>query len=312
MMSLKESVKKRYISIRSERSKAILTIQHEIISSLRGFLVSEGFFEVLAPVIGPATDPGIRGAGIVGFDFYGAPYKIMSSMIFYKQMALSVFDRVFSLSPNVRLEDPESARTGRHLAEFYQLDLEAALKSCEEMMDLGDRLICLCLDMVKRKCPRELQFLERKLPSFRPPFKRVPHKDVAKRLSVSGEIPWEDEKKLSEESEEPFWIVDYPCGSRGFYYLEDNGVLKSMDLLMPEGFGEVISGGEREHEYGRVKALLERDHISEEYTWYLDMLKAGVPPSAGFGLGVERLTRYVCGLEHIWESSPFPKVPGIG
>ncbi|MBU7016020.1 MAG: hypothetical protein HXS44_00820 [Theionarchaea archaeon] len=311
MISIEEAVKKRYMTIRSERSKAILTIQCELISSLRGFLISEGFSEVLAPVIGPATDPGIRGAGIVSFDFYGTPYKVMSSMILYKQMALTVFDRVFSLSPNVRLENPESVNTGRHLAEFYQLDLEAALRSCEEMMDLGDQLICLSLELIKRKCHNELEFLERDLPSFRPPFRRIPHKEVAEKLSISGEIPWEDEKVLSEESGEPFWIVDYPCGSRGFYYLEENGVLKSMDLIMPEGYGEIISGGEREHEHERVRSLLKRDQIVEEYAWYLDMLKAGVPPSAGFGLGVERLTQYICGLDHIWESSPFPKVPGI-
>lgn len=311
MVSIEEAVRKRYLSIRSERSRAILTIQHELVSSLREFLISEEFCEVLAPIIGPATDPGIRGARVVSFDFYGTPYKIMSSMILYKQMALTVFDRVFSLSPNVRLEDPESVRTGRHLAEFYQLDLEAAFKTCEEMMDVGDRLICHCLKTIREKCSDELQFLGRDVPSFQPPFKRVPHEDVAERFSISGEIPWEDEKTLSEESDEPFWIVDYPCGSRGFYYLEVDGVLKSMDLLMPEGYGEVISGGEREHEYERVKALLERDRIAGEYTWYLDMLRVGVPPSAGFGLGVERLTQYVCGLEHIWEGSPFPKVPGI-
>ena len=80
---------------------------------------------------------------------------------------------------------------------------------------------------------------------------------------------------------------------------------------MPEGYGEVISGGEREHEYTRVKSLLDRDGITEDYAWYLDMLKEGIPPSAGFGLGIERLTRYVCGLDHIWEGSPFPKLPGI-
>lgn len=100
-------------------------------------------------------------------------------------------------------------------------------------------------------------------------------------------------------------------GSRGFYYLEKDGVLKSMDLIMPEGFGEVISGGEREVRYEEVRRLLTKEGIADEYSWYLDMLKAGVPPSAGFGLGIERFTRYVCGLDHIWESSPFPKVPGI-
>ncbi|MBU7009775.1 MAG: hypothetical protein HXS46_03735 [Theionarchaea archaeon] len=311
MMSMEDAVKKRYITIRSKRSRAILTIQHEIIASLREFLISEGFWEILAPVIGPATDPGIRGAKVVTFDFYGTQYTVMSSMILYKQMALTVFDSVFSLSPNVRLEDPESMKTGRHLAEFYQLDLEAAQKSYEEMMRLGDRLICHCLYTIKRKCAHELHLLKRDLPLFTPPFKRIPHSKLAERLSISGEIPWDKEKELSEESDEPFWVTDYPAGSRGFYYLEQNRVLKSMDLIMPEGYGEIISGGEREHEYNRVNALLERDHCAEHYRWYLDMLREGIPPSAGFGLGIERLTRYICGTDHIWESSPFPKVPGI-
>jgi asparaginyl-tRNA synthetase len=311
MIDIEEAVKKRYMNIRSERSKAILKIQHELIKSLREFLIAEKFCEVLAPIIGPATDPGIRGAGVVSFDFYGTPYKVMSSMILYKQMALTVFDNIFSLSPNVRLETPESMRTGRHLAEFYQLDLEAARKSYQEMMDLGDRLICHCLDIVRRNCPDELHLLGRNLPSFKSPFKRIPHEVLAEELCVPGEIPWEEEEVLSEKSEAPFWITEYPVGSRGFYYYECDGILNSMDLIMPEGYGEVISGGEREYEYTRVKALLERDCIAEEYAWYLDMLKAGIPPSAGFGLGIERLTRYVCGLDHIWESSPFPKVPGI-
>lgn len=311
MVSIEEAVKKRYITIRSERARAILTIQHELISSLRRFLIEEGFFEVLAPVIGPSTDPGIRGARIVNFDYYGTPYKVMSSMILYKQMALTVFDRVFSLSPNVRLETPDSVKTGRHLAEFYQLDLEVARAQYAETMDLGERLICHCLDTVRQKCSDELSLLERDLPCFNPPFERVPHTVLEEKLSVSGEIPWDQEKIISENSHNPFWIVDYPAGSRGFYYLERNGVLRSMDLIMPEGYGEVISGGEREHEYERVKALLEKGGIADEFTWYLDMLRIGIPPSSGFGLGIERLTRYVCGLDHIWEGSPFPKVPGI-
>lgn len=311
MMSIEEAVKKRYLSIHGERSKAILTVQHELISALRQFLVSKGFYELLAPVIGPATDPGIRGARIVDFDFYGESYKIMSSMILYKQMALNVFDKIFSVSPNVRLEDPERIKTGRHLAEFYQLDLEAAQKTYEDMMDMGDELVCHCLHQVTQKCSHELAVLGRDVPCFTPPFERVSHTVLAEKISITGEVPWEKEKALSEKSEEPFWIVDYPVGSRGFYYLEDDGILRSMDLILPEGYGEVVSGGEREYEYQRVKRLLEKDYATEEYAWYLDMLEAGIPPSAGFGLGIERLTRYICGLDHIWESSPFPKVPGI-
>ena len=310
MQSIERSVRDRHINIRTERSKAILTIQHHLLSALREFLISQGFYEILAPIVGPATDPGIRGAGIINFDYYGTPYKVMSSMILYKQMALGVFDSIFAVSPNVRLEPPETISTGRHLVEFHQLDLESARRTCEDMMDLGDRMICTCLDRV-RECGDELGILGRELPVFSPPFKRVPHSFLEDRLSITGEVPWEEERMISEEAREPFWITDYPVGSRGFYYLEHDGILKSMDLILPEGFGEVISGGEREYEYPRVKKMLEKEGFAHEYAWYLDMLKRGIPPSAGFGIGIERFTRYICGLNHIWESSPFPKVPGI-
>jgi asparaginyl-tRNA synthetase len=310
MQSVVKGVRDRHINIRSARSKAILTIQHHLISALREYLISQEFYEILAPVVGPATDPGIRGAGIVDFDYYGVSYKVMSSMILYKQMALGVFDSVFAVSPNVRLEPPETINTGRHLVEFHQLDLESAHRTYEEMMDLGDHMVCYCLDRV-RDCEDELEILGRELPVFSLPFKRVPHRVIEEKLSITGEVPWEEERMISEEAREPFWIVDYPVGSRGFYYLEDGGMLKSMDLILPEGFGEVISGGEREYEHQRVKTLLEREGLVHDYAWYLDMLKKGVPPSAGFGIGIERFTRYICGLDHIWESSPFPKVPGI-
>jgi asparaginyl-tRNA synthetase len=310
MKSIEDAVRFRYLNIRSDRSRAILKIQHVLIGALREFLTAQGFYQVLAPVVGPVTDPGIRGAGIAHFDFYGTSYTIMSSMILYKQMALGAFENVFSLSPNVRLEEASTVDTGRHLAEFYQLDLESARKSCQDMMDLGDRMVCYCMDAI-RECPEELAVLGRELPSFSPPFRRIPHRTLEETLSIPGEIPFEEEHDLSESSSEPFWVYDYPVGSRGFYYLERDGVLKSMDLIMPEGFGEVISGGEREYRYQEVKALLDREGVADGYSWYLDMLKAGIPPSAGFGLGIERFTRYICGLDHIWESSPFPKVPGI-
>jgi len=310
MQSIERSVRDRHINIRTERSKAILTIQHHLLSALREFLISQGFYEILAPIVGPATDPGIRGAGIINFNFYGTPYKVMSSMILYKQMALGVFDSIFAVSPNVRLEPPETISTGRHLVEFHQLDLESARRTCEDMMDLGDRMICTCLDHV-REYEDELEILGRELPVFSPPFKRVSHSFLEDRLSITGEVPWEEERMISKEAREPFWITDYPVGSRGFYYLEHDGILKSMDLILPEGFGEVISGGEREYEYPRVKKMLEKEGFMHEYAWYLDMLKRGIPPSAGFGIGIERFTRYICGLNHIWESSPFPKVPGI-
>ncbi|HDM05663.1 MAG TPA: hypothetical protein ENG34_00100, partial [Candidatus Aenigmarchaeota archaeon] len=120
---------------------------------------------------------------------------------------------------------------------------------------------------------------------------------------------------ISLSQEEPFFITDYPKEARGFYYIEHEekpGFLKDFDLLYPEGYGEAVSGGEREYRYEKVtERMKETGEDPRKYSWYLDMLKYGIPKSAGFGIGLERLTRYICGLEKIWEATPFPKLPGI-
>ena len=312
----------RYRRIREPGMRSVLRVQDEVLSALRDFLRNEGFLEILAPIIGPVTDPGIRGARQATVDFYGHPFKIMSSMILYKQMAVSSLGRVFALSPNVRLEPSESLSTGRHLSEFRQLDLEVAGASYEEVMGVGERMVSQVIDRVCRACSEELSLLGRELRAPSTPFERVSHGEAVEMLRAEGfdldpgqEIPWEAEERLSRMHGEPLWIYDYPMTARGFYDLEDPerpGILRDFDLIYPEGFGEAISGGEREYRYDRVVARIRANGESPEaYGWYLDMLREGIGPSAGFGIGIERLTRYVCGLENIWEAVPFPKVPGV-
>jgi asparaginyl-tRNA synthetase len=189
-------------------------------------------------------------------------------------------------------------------------------------MDVGDALLVQVLRALRRECQPQLELLERTLPLFSGSHPRITFTEAVEMLRDEGvaldpqqELPWEAERVLSHRFDTPFWITDYPVGSRGFYYLEDPtrpGLLRSFDFILPEGFGEIASGGEREHTLKGV--LLQMRRTGEdpgEYGWYLDMLREGVPPSAGFGIGLERLTRYVCGVPHIWECSPFPKVPGI-
>ena len=322
LKSLEKSLKKRYLTLRSRRATAVLRVQDEIISENRAFLKREGFVEILAPIIGPTTDPGIRGAKQVSISYYGASFKVMSSMILYKQMMITSLPKIFALSPNIRLEPLETVKTHRHLTEFRQIDLEVAYASYEDVMELGERMLCHVIAEVKQRCKRELEDWKRKLKVPQRPFKRYTYKEAFEilknmeiRFKYGLEIPWEAEEALSEIHTEPFWITDYPVTARGFYYRkhEDNQeILKDFDLVYPEGFGEAISGGEREYRYEKV---VERLHASGEdvskYGWYLDMLKAGIPPSAGFGIGVERLTRFICGLENIWDAVPFPKVAGI-
>ncbi len=321
-LSSLESVSLRYRAIRHPRMKLVLKIQDQILTSIREFLRRKGFMEILAPIIGPATDPGIRGAKQASIQYYGARFKIMSSMILYKQMVVSPLEKVFALSPNIRLERPESAETARHLAEFRQIDLEMVHASYDDAMNLAEGLLVSVVRDVMEKCCEELKGLGRELTEMSVPFKRVTHRQAVQLLRLNGcmvsfveEIPWDAEVVLSAMHKQPFFIYDYPLVSRGFYDREDPirpGILRDFDMLYPEGFGEAISGGEREHTYeGVLKRMKLTGVAPEEFEWYLQMLKEGIPHSVGFGIGVERLTRWICGLKAIWEAVPFPKVPGI-
>ena len=175
---------------------------------------------------------------------------------------------------------------------------------------------------VKKACEDELGLLGRELNVPSIPFKKITHEEAVDLLLDEGfdvshgeEIPWIAEEGLSKMFEDPFWIYDYPMTARGFYDREDAarpGILRDFDLLYPGGFGEAISGGEREYQVEKVRARIEANREDPAaYGWYLGMLGEGIHPSAGFGIGVERFTRYICGLENIWEAVPFPKVPGI-
>ncbi|MFX1510646.1 MAG: asparagine synthetase A, partial [Promethearchaeota archaeon] len=254
--------------------------------------------------------------------FYGETYVLMTSMILYKQMTMASFPRMYAFSPNVRLEPSASRKTGRHLAEFYQLDLEVAFGTCDEVMTLGDTLMFKVIRSVRHECEEQLADLGRTLhlPSKRLP--RITYTEARELLKSEGfhidatkELPWKAEHQLSTLFDTPFWVTEYPVTSRGFYYLRDVDhpkFLRSMDLILPEGYGELSSGGEREFTVeGVTKRMRETGEDPAKYRWYLDMLAEGVPPSAGFGIGLERLTRYVCGTPHIWECSPFPKIPGL-
>jgi len=183
-------------------------------------------------------------------------------------------------------------------------------------------MVTYVVKRVKANCSDELDVLGRELKTPKLPFKKITCRDAVELLREEGfevkqgeEIPWNAEAELSRSFGDFFWLIDYPKTARGFYDREDEecpGILRDFDLFYPEGYGEAVSGGEREYKYERVVArMLSTGEVPEIYRWYLEMLREGTTPSAGFGIGVERFTRYVCGREYIWESVPFPKVPGV-
>ncbi|MEM4280745.1 MAG: asparagine synthetase A [Candidatus Caldarchaeum sp.] len=317
-----EQLEKHYKTIRSRRSYLILKLQAMISRAAREWLDSYGFLEILPPIIGPVTDPGIRGAKQATIDYYGKEYKVMSSAILYKQMLATAFDKIYFFSPNIRLEPIESSTTGRHLVEFVQIDIEEADVDYKAAMNTAEHLMSYVVNYTREHGAELLKELGRKLPVFTPPFKKITHaeaieilKTLGEKVNPMAEIPWPQEEKLSHYMREPFFITDYPRGARGFYDMENPekpGILKDFDLMYPEGYGEAASGAEREYKYAKVLARLrESGENPAKYGWYLDMLRDGIRPSSGFGIGLERLTRYVCGLQAVWEARPYPKVAGI-
>ncbi len=317
-----ETLAQGYLTIREPRMKTVLKLQAGIGKAIREYLDERGFLELLAPIIGPATDPGIRGAEQASIEFYGKRYKLMSSAILYKQMAMASLGKIYFFSPNIRLEPLESTKTGRHLCEFFQVDIEQAYASYMDAMGIAEGLLQYVVKAVKERHGVLLKELGRELRVPKVPFKKITHREAVEMLRSEGykvsfqeELPWHEEKALSSMFKEPFFVYDYPAGSRGFYDRDDPerpGILRDFDMLYPEGYGEAVSGAEREHQHNKVVEKMKSNNENpDDFSWYLTMLKDGIPPSAGFGIGVERLTRYVCGLEEIWEARPYPKVAGI-
>ncbi|MFD5075694.1 asparagine synthetase A [Streptomyces sp. NPDC058371] len=309
-----------------ESTRATLRVQSRMLAATRAFLTGQGFQELLPPVIGPVTDPGIRGSKQVDIDFYGHKYKLMTSAILYKQASLLAFDKIFYIAPNVRLEPLETAVTHRHLAEFHQIDVEVRDARREDAMELAERLVAYVVDEVVRELPGDLERLGRDRDAFRElvtgAFARTTHKEATADLVALGhpqdpgaEIDWQGEEILSAKTSRPFFVTDYPKGSRGFYDREDPaqpGVLRNFDLIAPEGYGELASGSEREYDYAAlVTRMRETGENPAKYGWYLDLARRGIPASSGFGIGLERFTRYVTGRTAVWEASAYPKLPGV-
>lgn len=329
--------------------------------SIREYLSDiEDFLEFKPPLIGPVTDPGIRGAKQVEIEYYGKDYKFMSSAILYKQLLALSRKRagfpgnIYFFADNLRLEPMETANTDRHLVEFIQVDLEIADADHFKAMEVAEGLVQhihvkskTYMDDIKQiwdhfeEASSERGLVPRTditIPTT--PFKKYTYKELVeflqdyisshpesikqiesqfgiktKSLSIHEELPWEYEWLASSLHTEPFFIYDYPKGSRGFYdreYDDKSKTLMDFDLIFPHGYGEAISGAAREYRIEKIiPRMKETGENIKKYEWYLKFLKEYGQPTAGFGIGLERTVRYICGLPKIYMSLPYPKIPGV-
>ncbi len=287
-----------------------MKIHSDVRKFMSDFLKNERDFVEIPPVIISAiTDPLNHPTTKSQVQVYGYTYELTKSMIFHKQIAMHALDKIFSFSPNIRLEPTERKKTGRHLIEFTQIDVEQKNASREDVMNLAEDLVIYTIKKLLEKDSDILKSVGRDLKVPTKPFKRIAYVEA---LKSYGE---DFETKLSKEAKEPFWLIDIEITEREFYDREDPtrpGILLDMDLIYPEGFGEASSGGEREYELDQIyKRIAKKGQTPEQFKWYIEFVKKfGLIPSAGFGIGIERFVRFVMGAKDVKDVTLFPKAPG--
>ena len=245
--SIVVSVEKVVKHLKDHKVKAAVKVKSEVLRIAENFLKDEGYVELLPTILSTVTDPLNHDVYEVMVNYNGLSYRLTQSMIFHKQLALLAFDKIFITSPNIRLETFDKSTSGRHLFEFVQIDLEAREATREDIMDLIERLFVEIFKGVRETCKEELEFLDVGPEIPQPPFKKVKYLDAVKEYGEKFE------DKLSMDLDQPAWL-DILILEREFYdKLSPNGeTLLDMDLILPRGYGEVISGGEREYDYNSI------------------------------------------------------------
>jgi asparaginyl-tRNA synthetase len=296
-----------------QRKRCISRIMTYALKHLTCKFVDYGFEWMLPVIFSKSTDPlwPDPGSSIekrVEVEVYGKTVRTTLSMIVHKMVACSLaYPKLFILSPNVRIEKMERANSGVHSYEFTQLDFEVRNATSKEIRSFVETIICELINNLKRDMSEELIYLERydslKVPEI--PFRVYDRKELEEKYARD----WES--RLTFENCDPVWVTNIP---REFYDFEDfeNGMWDNYDLLLPK-YGETLSGSRREREYIKMVRKMERDNVRKEnYELLLKLAKEGrLKPSAGAGIGVERLVSWLVGAKHIGETQPFPKIPGI-
>jgi asparaginyl-tRNA synthetase len=309
---------KRHLWIRTPRQAAILRIRAEAERTARNYMDSLGYTLTDAPVFTPAACEGTTTLFEVNYIDEQKAYLTQSGQL-YVEATAAALGKVYTFGPTFRAE---KSKTRRHLTEFWMLEPEAAYAHLEDMVQLGEGLVSAVVQSVVKNRARELAMLERdvaKLEKITPPFPRISYDDAIKVLQKAGNpAKWGDdfggdeETIISKEFDKPVVIHRYPTRMKAFYMATDPErpeLSLSFDMIAPEGYGEIIGGGERLSSYETLVQRLREHNLPEEsFQWYLDLRRYGSVPHAGFGLGLERTVAWICGTEHIREVIPFPRM----
>ncbi len=307
----------RHLWLRSTRPAAILKIRNEICKSCRDFMDKSDFILVDAPIFTPAACEGT--STLFETDYFDEKAYLTQSGQLYMEAAAMAFGKVYCFGPTFRAE---KSKTRRHLTEFWMIEPEMAYCDLDGDMELAEDMIMYVVERVLDKCLEELKVLERdisKLEAISRPFPRITYDQAIERLGTLGsDIEWgadlggDDETLLAAEYDSPVVVHRYPSAVKAFYMKGDpldSRLALCMDVLAPEGYGEIIGGGQREDDLSILEEKIAAHQLpSEAFNWYLDLRRYGSVEHAGFGMGIERVVAWICGLKHVRETIPFPRM----
>ena len=307
----------RHLWLRSLRQNAILRIRHRIIKSVRDFFDNKGFNLIDAPIFTPNACEGTTNLFEVGY-FDDKAYLTQSGQL-YMEAAAMAMGKVYCFGPTFRAE---KSKTRRHLTEFWMVEPEVAFFNLQDDMDLAEEFIEYIVSQVLEHNRADLETLERdisKLENIKRPFPRITYTEAIEILKKKGnDTPWgedfggDEETLISEEFDRPVMIHRYPRDVKAFYMKQDpenKDLALCVDVIAPEGYGEIIGGGQREENMDLLLEKIKEQGLNPEvFDWYMDLRKYGSCEHAGFGLGIERTVAWICGLPHVRETIPFPRL----
>ena len=307
----------RHLWLRAPRQRAVLTIRAHIISAIRGFLDENGFTVVDPPILTPSSCEGTT--DLFQTNYFDEQAYLSQSGQLYMEAAAMALGRVYSFGPTFRAE---KSKTRRHLIEFWMIEPEMAFVELEDSLRIQEQLVAYVARYVLEHCPDELAVLQRDLSALEriaAPFPRITYDEAVSWLQGQGfDITWGDdfgsphETAIAEKFDRPVFITHYPTSLKAFYMKPDPArpeVVLCADLIAPEGYGEIIGGSQRIDDPALLEERFRQHELSEEaYGWYMDIRKYGSVPHSGFGLGLERTVAWICGIEHVRETIPFPRL----
>jgi asparaginyl-tRNA synthetase len=309
---------RRHLWIRAERQTAILKVRHEVVNAVRDFFNSEGFILADTPIFTPAACEGTTTLFPVQYFDDTTAYLTQSGQLYNEANAMAL-GKVYCFGPTFRAE---KSKTRRHLTEFWMVEPEMAYADLNDVINLAERLVTSVVARVLDKRAAELKFLARdttKLEAVKTPFPRMTYDEAAKLLVEKG-LPFQhgtdlggtDETVLSQQFDAPLCVTHYPAAVKAFYMKSDPqqpDKALCVDVLAPEGYGEIIGGGQRLDDLDvLIQRIKDHELPQEAFEWYLDLRRFGTVPHGGFGMGIERVVTWICGLDHLRETIPYPRM----